>query len=87
MKKQDEQILVAPTEKVFETVDVFHGLHISPPVIKNLMKSIEHNITVRRRGDKKEPKSEQSMESNTDYKQPIPYIVLKKGDKIFTYKL
>lgn len=78
MSKMDEIIIVAPTTEIFQgTVLEFQGLLTDKEKIDQIIKNISENREEMRRGD---------AEEAIMWKQPIPYIILKKGDKVFTYK-
>ncbi|KMM58490.1 hypothetical protein ACH95_13495 [Bacillus glycinifermentans] len=78
MGKMDEMILVAPREDVFanETL-TFQGVNSDKESIRQIMAHIERNFSEMRRGD---------AEENPSYKQPIPYVVIKREDEIFVYE-
>src|SRR5699024_8074767 len=84
--KNDEQILVFGKE-VFESIGLIEDMlevDVLAPVNKEdyeYMISLLNDMwdtggSVQRRGD---------MEKDTSYLQPIPYTVIKQGDKYFTY--
>jgi predicted NUDIX family phosphoesterase len=79
MSKMDEVILVVEREKLFGSKDqlAFDGILTSDEAVNYLAELIEENFTTMRRGD---------AEENPAYKQLIPYVVVRQGDKIFTYK-
>lgn len=78
MGKMDEIIIVAPTTEIFQgTLLEFQGLLTDKEKIDQIIKNINENRDEMRRGD---------AEEAIMFKQPIPYIILKKGDKVFTYK-
>ena len=78
MRKMDEVIIVAPRKELFENEGlVFQGIESDASKIERLVKNINENMATMRRGD---------AEENPDFKQPIPYAVLRKGDKVFAYK-
>lgn len=81
MSKMEEQILVAKRSAVFDNEkDVFQGvvsMSTNKHSIGKIMRAIGENIEVMRRGD---------AEENPLYKQPIPYAVIKQGDKYFGYE-
>ncbi|TVY01412.1 hypothetical protein [Cohnella terricola] len=78
MGKMDEIIIVVPRAKAFadETL-AFQGVESDPAKTASILANIEANYTTMRRGD---------AEENAAYKQPIPYCVIRRGDKIFLYK-
>lgn len=79
--KMNEIILVAKRTSVFDNEkDVFQGVVNKSNheySINKIMKSLGDNIETMRRGD---------AEENPLYKQPIPYAVIKQGDKYFGYE-
>lgn len=80
MGKMDEQIIVIKRADLFgqglEDL-TFQGTELVRNHITALENRMAEHYTVMRRGD---------AEENTAYKQPIPYAVLKKDGKYFTYK-
>ena len=78
MGKMDEMILVAPREEVFakETL-TFQGVNSDQETIQKIMTQIERHFSEMRRGD---------AEENPSFKQPIPYVVIKREDEIFVYE-
>lgn len=79
--KNDEIILVVHRNRVFESESlVFDGV-ISKATDNEKMVKIVENIgtynQVMRRGD---------AEENTNYKQPIPYAFIRRGNEVFVYK-
>ncbi|MDA1475430.1 hypothetical protein [Bacillus changyiensis] len=78
MGKMDEMILVAPRAHVFANEALtFQGVNSDQETIGKIMKHIEDNFKEMRRGD---------AEENPSYKQPIPYVVIKREDEIFVYE-
>jgi predicted NUDIX family phosphoesterase len=78
MNKMDEQIIVVSREKLFESEKLaFQGTLTNPDTIGKIMENVENNFEIMRRGD---------AEENPAYKQPIPYVVIKKGSHVFLYK-
>lgn len=76
--KMNERILVAPREELFQGEKIaFQGVSSNQEVIESIMFAFENHVSVMRRGD---------AEENPSYKQPIPYVVITKGDEIFVYK-
>jgi predicted NUDIX family phosphoesterase len=87
--KWEEQILVTPRAEIFGENDehVFQGLLTDKEKVDSIMESIAQNIEVRRRGDKDDPSaSSHNMEINENYKQPIPYAIITRGDEVFLYE-
>jgi predicted NUDIX family phosphoesterase len=78
MSKMDEMIIVAPRKEVFFNESLtFQGVETDENKTKQIVGNFARTYSVMRRGD---------AEENTDYKQPIPYVAIKRGDEIFTYK-
>lgn len=78
MGKMDEIILVTKRESLFDSEKLtFAGLTSDKEVIDNLTARIDLNLATMRRGD---------AEENKEWKQPIPYIVFKRGDEVFVYQ-
>lgn len=79
-KKMDEIILVASRKSVFNNEEnAFQGVinsNTHNEQIVNIVSAINHDLSVMRRGD---------AEENTDFKQPIPYAVIKRGDLLYGY--
>lgn len=88
-QKWEEQIIVVPRKDLFNGEKLtFQGLETSREKLIQLNMNIDSNYTVKRRGDKDDVIShpDENMEINHDYKQPIPYAVLKRGNEIFVYE-
>lgn len=81
MNKMDEIILVAPRVAVFMDEDfAFEGALLtcdSPDTVGVISDNIDGTLISMRRGD---------AEENEDFKQPIPYGVLRSGDYIYAYE-
>ncbi|MGG1266328.1 hypothetical protein ABE200_13560, partial [Brevibacillus laterosporus] len=78
MSKMDEQILVVKRTELFDNEKlVFQGIEKEPDRITKLMSNISTHYTVMRRGD---------AEEDPSFKQPIPYVVIRKGNELFMYK-
>ncbi|MED1529608.1 hypothetical protein [Bacillus pumilus] len=78
MGKMDEIILVAPRTRVFQNETlVFNGVNSEEKTINTIMKEIEEHFKQMRRGD---------AEENPDFKQPIPYVVIKREDEVYVYE-
>ena len=76
--KMDEIIIVSPRQNVFvnETL-TFQGVNSDKETTKQIVANISESFSTMRRGD---------AEENEDYKQPIPYCVIKRGNEVFAYK-
>lgn len=87
--KWNEEIIVVPRKELFADEELtFQGTETNPVIVKLLFNHIEKFFTTMRRGhatDDPTPK-ENNAEINFDYKQPIPYAVVKKGHKVFVYE-
>ena len=81
MNKMDEIILVAPRVAVFSNEELaFEGTLLSsekPALVNAISENIDGTVVSMRRGD---------AEENEDFKQPIPYGVLRSGDYIYAYE-
>lgn len=81
MSKMDERILVIERTALFDGIYAdelaFHGTENNFDMVERFLDRLNSSYTVARRGD---------VEENPTYKQPIPYLVVAVGDKIFTYK-
>ena len=91
--KWEEQILVVPVAELFAGRDSgdnefkFQGVQDDPYAVSVIHSNIERNLKVMRRGNSNDPTpKENNAEINVDYKQPIPYAVLKRGSEIFVYE-
>ena len=88
-QKWEEQIVVVQRKELFNDEKLtFQGLETNREKLIQLNLNIDSNYTVKRRGDKNDVIShpEENMEINHNYKQPIPYAVLKRGNEIFVYE-
>ncbi|MDD9147238.1 MULTISPECIES: hypothetical protein [unclassified Sporolactobacillus] len=81
MGKMDEQIIVVKRDLLFGAGTshdlTFQGTEKAPEKVEALEKRMAARYEVMRRGD---------AEENPAYKQPIPYAVLRRGTRFFTYK-
>jgi predicted NUDIX family phosphoesterase len=79
MGKMDEMILLAKRSALFGENDelVFQGVATDKEFVTKIISHLSQNIEVMRRGD---------AEENPTYKQPIPYVVIKKGNQVYAYK-
>jgi predicted NUDIX family phosphoesterase len=74
MNKSDERVLVVPTA-LFHEIGVFHGF--TPQVEKYLPRLLDpKNLSYRPRAQ---------VETDSSYKQIIPYVVLRHSDRAFHY--
>jgi len=77
MSKMDERILVVDRGYLFEDEALtFQGLLTDPVKFKHIMKKFNNYFEVRR-GD---------AEVNFEWKQPIPYTIIRRGKEVFVYK-
>lgn len=78
MNKMDEIILVAPRNEVFEDEKLtFQEVLSNQSKVDRIVRNIANSVSTMRRGD---------AEENELFKQPIPYIVIKRGGQIFMYE-
>ncbi|GAY78754.1 hypothetical protein [Sporolactobacillus inulinus] len=80
MGKMDEQIIVVKRSQLFDEAGndlTFQGTEQDRKAVAALSNRMAEHYRVMRRGD---------AEENPQFKQPIPYAVLKKGDHYFTYR-
>jgi predicted NUDIX family phosphoesterase len=78
MGKMDEMIIVAPRKEVFNNENLtFQGVETDTYQTKQIVENIARTYSVMRRGD---------AEENPNYKQPIPYVIIKRGVQVFSYK-
>lgn len=82
MNKMDETIIVVERAKLFSDENLaFQGTIINegPKASTGavILRNLYAHYGVMRRGD---------AENNADYKQPIPYAIIRKGDHIFMYE-
>ena len=73
--KVDERVLCIPTPH-FRAVGVFHGLRLAEDGYRSrLLDATQYSFR---------PRSE--VETDSEFKQLIPYVVLKSGDQLFHYQ-
>ncbi|MDQ0177055.1 hypothetical protein [Bacillus chungangensis] len=78
MNKMDEMIIVAPRTPIFENEKLtFQGICKDKTSLEKITKNMAITYSVMRRGD---------AEENFDFKQPIPYVVLKRKNEVYAYK-
>ena len=71
-------IVVAPRNKVFvNEILTFQGVNSDKEVLKRVVQNIDRSFSIMRRGD---------AEEDTNFKQPIPYAVLKRRNDVFIYE-
>lgn len=77
MGKMDEMILVVPRDILFENEKLtFQGTLSEPELVDKIGSNLERNFSSIRRGE---------AEEDPTLKQPIPYAVIRRGDKLFGY--
>lgn len=86
--KWEEIVLVVPRKELFNNEELaFQGNTSDKKVVDKIMQNIASNYKSMRRGDKEDPTpKERNSEINTDFKQPIPYIVIRRGHELFVYE-
>jgi predicted NUDIX family phosphoesterase len=78
MGKMDEQIIVVPRKALFDFGNLdFEGTESREDKVASLNENIQNNFGVMRRGD---------AEENENFKQPIPYAVIRRGESVFVYE-
>jgi predicted NUDIX family phosphoesterase len=90
--KWEEQIIVVPRDVLFENESLaFQGVIV--PEGENhdkgakILQNLAINYSTMRRGNEADPTpAENNAEINPEFKQIIPYVVIRKGDKYFAYK-
>jgi predicted NUDIX family phosphoesterase len=85
--KWEEQIVAVKRADVFNgEEDTFQGVLTDSDKLEEISLRFE-TYDVIRRGHANDPTpKENNAEINFDYKQPIPYIVIRRGDEFFAYK-
>jgi predicted NUDIX family phosphoesterase len=77
MSKMDERIIVVERATLFDNEkDAFQGVLTDNDKLDEISKRFDY-FAVIRRGD---------AENDPTYKQPIPYVVVRRGNEIFAYK-
>lgn len=85
-KKEEEIILVAKKEDLFSGNSLeFQGVMTDQNVVDQIINRLNLCYESMRRGSREEVdvSVSENAELNFDYKQPIPYIVIKRGDQFF----
>ncbi|MGY4714701.1 hypothetical protein ACXDMD_08825 [Bacillus amyloliquefaciens] len=78
MNKMDEIILAIPRSDVFQNeMLTFQGVNSEDERIVKIMAQIEAHFFEIRRGD---------AEEDPRFKQPIPYVVIRRDDEVFVYE-
>lgn len=86
--KWEERILVVNRDELFENETLtFQGVEQDVEKVKAIIDNLSANYEVMRRGSV-EDKTEASnnAEVNKAFKQPIPYVLVKKGNEVFAYE-
>ncbi len=86
IKKEDEIIIVVPRKKLFKDEALtFQGSTSDKKLVEDIMYNIDVHYKSMRRGGTKEvsiPLSK-NAELNFDFVQPIPYIVIRRGNQFY----
>lgn len=89
LKKEDEVVVVVNVEDLFDGGHLyFQGFIDDEVTVNKLMKNIDLNYHMMRRGSNKELTTPlyKNAELNFNYKQPIPYVIIKRGEAFFVYE-
>lgn len=83
--KWEEIILVVNRKKLFEDEALtFQGSESDKDLVDKIIYNIDMHYKSMRRGDKADPTPKnRNAEINLDYVQPIPYIVIRRGDQFY----
>jgi predicted NUDIX family phosphoesterase len=83
--KWEEIIIVVNRKKLFNNEELaFQGVTKDQELIDKIMYNIDMYYKSMRRGNEKDPTPKtRNAEINTDFKQPIPYIVIRRGNEFF----
>lgn len=86
--KWEEQIIVVKRENLFDNERLsFQGVMQDKEVVDTIMNNVAENFEVMRRGSTDDPTDKSNnAEINKEYKQPIPYVVIKRGHGVFVYE-
>lgn len=77
-KKEAEIILVTPRSTLFENESLhFQGVETDKDKVKTIVRNFAKNVVMMRRI---------YAEKNSNFKQVIPYVVIMKGNMIYTYE-
>lgn len=87
-KKWEEIILVASRNTLFNNESLtFQGTEQRKEVVDEIIGNLSESYISFRRGATTDPTpKENNAEINTYYKQPIPYVLIKRGNEIYTYE-
>lgn len=86
--KFEEIILVSPRKTVFQDEALtFQGVERNQDKVKTIVDNLASELLTMRRGALQDttPK-ENNAEINTDFKQPIPYVLISRGKEVFVYE-
>lgn len=84
--KYEEIILVVNRKKLFEDESLtFQGFTNDNEIVEKIMYNMDCNYKSMRRGgtDEVDVSKSKNAELNFDYIQPIPYIVIQRGDQLY----
>ncbi|MGP0689777.1 hypothetical protein ACW5UC_24845 [Priestia aryabhattai] len=83
--KWEEIIIVVNRKKLFNNEELaFQGVTKDQELVDAIMHNIDMHYKSMRRGNEKDPTPKtRNAEINTDFKQPIPYIVIRRGNELF----
>lgn len=88
-KKEDELVVVVNNRDLFEGVKLrFQGVETNSDTVQIIMDNINENYFVMRRGSTKEVTTPiyKNAELNFEFKQPIPYVIIKQGNNFYAYE-
>ncbi|RKJ71809.1 hypothetical protein D7X33_22015 [Butyricicoccus sp. 1XD8-22] len=87
-KKWEEIILASPRNILFNNEELaFQGTEQRKEVVDTIINNLSNNyMSIRRGGTDDTTPKENNAEINTDFKQPIPYVLIKRGNEIYTYE-
>ena len=85
IKKEDEIVVVVKRSKLFENEELtFQGSTNDKELVAKIMENMDKYYKSMRRGGTKDPAvKSNNAEINLDYIQPIPYIVIRRGEEYF----
>lgn len=83
-KKEDEVIIAVNRMYLFHDEELtWQGATSDKELVEQVMKNLSNHYTAGRRGSTSEEKSDRNLELNFHYKQPIPYMVMRRGEQFF----
>ncbi|MCP1324309.1 NUDIX domain-containing protein [Bacillus sp. S0628] len=86
LKKEDEVVIVVNRNKLFKNGELqFQGVTSDARLVDSIMYHLDMYYKSMRRGSVEEVDTpvSKNAELNFDYKQPIPYIVIRRGENEF----